>query len=86
MTVEFAKLLEEDMKSMGFNQRGLALDSGVNHSTISRLSTGRRNATAEIAVKLADSLVDDSSERAEFLLFAAGHSRSEVKKSLGKKK
>lgn len=86
MTKEFAERLKRDMDSMGFTQRGLALDSGVNHSTISRLSGGKRNATAGIAVKLADSLIDIPSERVEFLLFAAGHSEAEVRRSLGKKK
>lgn len=86
MTAEFAEKLKESMEAMGFTQRRLALDSGVDHSTISRLSTGNRNATAEVAAKLADSLIDLRSEKAEFLLFAAGHSEKTVKNAIGYKR
>lgn len=76
MTVEFAQRLRRDMR--GMSQRQLASRVGVDHSTISRLLGGKRNATPEVAEGLMRGLRTLPTDRARFLLLAAGHSKAVV--------
>jgi transcriptional regulator with XRE-family HTH domain len=82
MTVEFAQRLRRDMGAL--SQRDLGSISGMNHSNISRLLRGNRNATPKVAEKLMKALEIPPADQADFLLTAAGHSRAVVEAATGK--
>lgn len=84
MTREFASQTKAYMETAGFrSQRELAIDSGVDHSAISRLLKGNRNATPRVAGALLHSLHVPGEHRVEFLLLAAGHDAISIKYTVG---
>ena len=84
MTKEFVSQLRAYTEAAGFHsQRQLAQDAGIDHSTISRLLKGNRNATPNVAGALMHSLSVPGEARAEFLLLAAGHNTAFIKNTLG---
>jgi len=82
MTVEFSRRLKSEMN--GVSQRELARRSGINHSTISRLLDGERDARADVALGLMKGLGKKTSQ-VEFLLSAAGHSESVIAEVTGRR-
>jgi len=82
MTVEFAQRLWREMGAL--TQRELGEKSGVDHSDISRLLGGKRNATPRVAEGLMRGLEIPPADQADFLLTAAGHSRAVVAAATGK--
>ncbi len=74
MTKEFASELGLRMAAQGFSQRRLGEASGVDHSSISRLLKGNRNASPQVAEGLMSGLHVAPDQSARFLLLAAGHS------------
>lgn len=78
MTKEFAAELGSRMATEGFSQRRLGEVSGVDHSSISRLLRGDRNATHEVAMGLMAGLHVNPGQSARFLLLAAGHSSEDI--------
>lgn len=84
MTREFVSQTRAYMETAGFrSQRQLAIDSGINHSTISRLLKGDRNATPKTAGALLHSLRIPGEYRTEFLLLAAGHDAMSIRYTVG---
>ena len=80
MTVEFAQRLKQEMAENMISQRQLAQKAGINHSTVSKLLVGNRNANSEVAEGLMRALsIEIPHDRNEFLLLAAGHSKKVIK-------
>ena len=84
MSIEFAERLRHTMGDM--SQRELANRAGVDHSTISRLLSGKRDATAPVAEALVKVFPDKTKkEKQEFVLSAVGHSADFINNVIDRK-
>ena len=84
MTVEFADRLRHEMGAL--SQRDLGTIAGINHSSISRLLRGNRNATPRVAEGLMKALEIPPADQVDFLLTAAGHSRAMIRTVTGRER
>ena len=75
-TPSFNAWLRSQLKEKKMSQRQLALQSGVDHSTISRLIKGDRMPSLGTATKLAQGLREISDEADGPAYFASLHSRA----------
>jgi transcriptional regulator with XRE-family HTH domain len=79
----FGKLLRDLREARGIFQAELARRAGVHHTLISRLESGGRRPSREMAVRLARGLAGDDREVMVRLLAAAGYAPIPVDAQLG---